>query len=103
MSRLLLQIVLSVSIACSARAQVLYGSLTGNVTDPSSASVPNANVEATNTNTGAKRAVMTDSVGIYSFSNLQPGTYKITVTANGFQTATEQNLGIEANQVRRAD
>ncbi|MBV9401897.1 MAG: carboxypeptidase regulatory-like domain-containing protein [Bryobacterales bacterium] len=87
----------------SAQAQVLYGSLTGNVMDPSSAAIPNAKVEATNTDTGATRAAVTDSAGLFLFSNLQPGTYKLTVAATGFQTTTEENIGVEANQVRRAD
>ena len=92
------------SLACSsARAQVLYGSLTGNVTDPSSASIPNATVEAANVNTGVTRTTLTDPSGIYLFSNLQPGTYKVTVTVTGFQTSVEENVGIGANEVRRAD
>lgn len=83
------------AFACgAARAQVLYGSLTGNVIDPSSAGIPNAKVEAVNGNTGATRSSMTDSAGVYLFSNLQPGPYKVTVTANGFQTTTEENVGV---------
>src|SRR6266567_3232554 len=66
-------------------AQVLYGSLTGNVTDPASAAIPAVHIEATNQETGVKSATNTDERGIYRFTNLQPGIYKVTVTAPSFR------------------
>ncbi len=84
-------------------AQILYGSLTGNVTDPGSAGVPAANVQATNVGTGVTRETKTDAAGVYTFNNLQSGTYKITLTAPGFKTLVADNIGIDANQVRRVD
>ena len=48
-----------------AQAQVLYGALTGNVSDPSSAAIPNAKVEVINTGTGIAKQTVTDSNGIY--------------------------------------
>ena len=47
--------IIAAATSHAAYAQVLYGSLTGNVFDPSSATIPNAKVEALNTNTGAVR------------------------------------------------
>jgi hypothetical protein len=84
-------------------AQVLYGSLTGNVTDPSGAAVPNVRVEAVNTRTGVTRAATTDSAGAYSFSDLQAGLYKITFSAPAFRTLIQENVGIATNSVRRVD
>ena len=86
-----------------ARAQVLYGSLTGNVTDQSSANVPNAKVEALNVGTGVTRQTTTDERGVYLFSNLQPGTYKVTVSAKSFKTVVESNIIVNGNEVRRVD
>ena len=40
------------ALAGALRAQVLYGSLVGNVTDPSSAAIPNASISATNNQIG---------------------------------------------------
>src|SRR6266567_3671614 len=57
-------------------AQVLYGSLTGNVTDPASAAVPGVHIEAVNQETNVKSETNTDERGIYRFTNLQPGLYK---------------------------
>ena len=64
------------------------GDITGVVTDPSGAVVPNAQVTATNTATGAAHTVTTNGQGVYRFSLLQPGAYTVAVNATGFQAAT---------------
>src|SRR5579862_7827064 len=69
-----------------AYAQVLYGSLTGNVIDPSDAAIPGVKVVALNVNTGVARNADTDARGAYIFTNLQLGTYKVTAEARGFKT-----------------
>src|SRR5215475_9222528 len=84
-------------------AQVLYGSLTGNVTDQSGAVVNGAKVEALNIGTGVSTSVVTDERGAYLFSSLQAGVYKMTITAQGFKALTQDNVGIEANTTRRLD
>src|SRR5258708_25045373 len=48
-----------------ASAQVLYGTLTGNVTDPAEAAIPSANVKAVNVATGVVRETTTNGEGIY--------------------------------------
>src|SRR5580693_818723 len=85
------------------RAQALYGSLTGNVTDPSSAAIPGAKVDAVSVETGVARQTDTDSRGVFSFSNLQPGIYRVTVTAKSFQTFIETNIEVQESAVRRVD
>src|SRR5580704_8170602 len=84
-------------------AQVLYGSLTGNVADPSDAAVPNVKVEALNTLTGVRAQTTTDARGLYSFTNLSLGTYTITVSAPSFATLVQNNVSVAPNEVRRAD
>ncbi|MGA2264662.1 MAG: carboxypeptidase-like regulatory domain-containing protein, partial [Acidobacteriota bacterium] len=84
-------------------AQVLYGSLTGTVTDPSKATVPGAGVEALNVGTGAANHATTDQSGIYLFTGLLPGTYKVTISAPGFSTVVTENVAINANALRRVD
>ena len=86
-----------------ASAQVLYGSLTGNVTDPSSAAVPGAKVQVLNVEMGVKREAETDARGAFLFNNLQLGIYKVTVDAKGFAPAVVNEVRISANEVRRAD
>ena len=84
-------------------AQVLYGSLTGNVTDPSGAAVPNAKVDATNTGTNVTYPGASDSVGVYVINNLPPGNYKLTFTAPAFGVLNQTGIVVSANNVTRSN
>lgn len=84
-------------------AQVLYGSLTGNVTDAGGGAVAGAKIEVLDTATGVSREVAADEHGVYLISNLQAGTYRVTISAASFQTVVEQNVAVDANTVRRED
>ena len=86
-----------------AGAQILYGSLTGNVTDATGAIVTGAKVEALNTGTGNSTSVVTDERGAYLFSNLQAGIYKVTITSANFKALAQDNVRIDANATRRLD
>jgi hypothetical protein len=90
-------------LAGAAKAQTLYGSLTGSITDASGAPVPGAKVVALNTGTGVAVEGVTDPRGDYSINDLQPGVYLVTITAAGFAKVIQENVGVEANNVRRAD
>jgi hypothetical protein len=81
----------------------LYGSLTGNITDPSGAAVPNVKVETQNAGTGIAKIAMSDERGTYLFNDLQPGTYKITVSAPSFATRVLEGAVVSANVVLRLD
>src|ERR1041384_4243600 len=91
------------SSALPLEAQVLYGSLTGNVTDATGSAVPTAKVEALNNATGVVRQVVTDERGVYLFSDLQPGQYKITISAPSFAVRNFEGVLIDANTLRRLD
>src|SRR4029434_9701212 len=94
---------LSLALPRIADAQILYGSLTGNVTDPTGAVVAGAKVEALNVGTGISSVVVTDERGAYLFNNLQAGVYKVTITAQTFKALAQDNIGIDANATRRLD
>jgi hypothetical protein len=66
-----------------ARAQVVGAILTGTVTDPSGAAVPNAKVAIQNLATGIVTETHTNAAGIYSAPNLLPGEYLVSVEAPG--------------------
>jgi len=65
--------------------QTETGQITGTVTDPSGAVLPNTEVTITNVGTGATRTATSGNSGQYFFTNLQPGTYEVTINAQGFQ------------------
>ena len=98
-----LAIIAFVSLPASSYSQVLYGSITGNVTDSTAAPVPGAKVDVKNTSNGATRHAATDDRGAYSFNDLQPGTYKITITSGSFAAFTREGIPIDAATVRRID
>jgi hypothetical protein len=61
------------------------GALTGTLTDPSGAVVPNVTVTLTNNATGQVRTLTTGSDGTYRFSLIPPGSYKVRFSAPGFK------------------
>src|SRR5688572_10002554 len=77
--------------------QVLYGSIVGNVLDPSGAPVPGAIVKVINNDTGRVRETLTNDVGAYSFPTVFSGSFYITVVKNGFQTATKTGVPVTIN------
>src|SRR6266545_1175695 len=100
---LALLLLLAIATPRGVDAQVLYGSLTGNVTDQTGAVVNGAKAEARNIATGVSTIISADQRGSYLFSNLQVGVYKVTITAQGFKALTQENVRIDANTTRRLD
>ncbi len=75
------------------------GALTGTVSDPTGAAVPNATIQVTNSETGQKRTVTTGADGAYSVPLLPPGTYKVEFSANGFKRV--EVAGVKVNVTER--
>jgi hypothetical protein len=76
--------------ACSTpratEAQVLYGSLVGNVNDSVGGALPGATVTITHNETKATRETVSDGTGAYRFPTVQTGTYTLTANLPGFRT-----------------
>src|SRR3989454_10168256 len=90
-------------VAAGARAQLLQGTIDGNVTDSSQAAIAGAVVTARDQQTNFTRETRTSSVGGYSLPGLPPGTYMITVSSAGFQSYTETDIAVTPNTIRRVD
>jgi hypothetical protein len=77
--------------------------LDGQITDKTGAVIPGAKVTITGTERAVSTSVQTDSEGRFSFPNLVPGTYDLTVEANGFRTYVQHGIQLLANQSARVD
>src|SRR5512133_2650453 len=101
----LLLFLLSIAVIMAApkpmRAQGLFGSITGVVTDATGAVVPNATVKVTNINTGVVTALRTNNEGVYTASSLNPGTYRVQAEAQGFKTAVANDIAVAVNASTR--
>jgi hypothetical protein len=94
---------LTAAAAPSAGAQVLYGSIVGNVTDPTGAALPGAIVVIEQAETTLRREVTTDAAGAFNFTAVPTGTYTVTVTLTGFRTFTRRGVALSLNSVARVD
>jgi len=83
----------------SAFAQKITGTITGVVTDDSGAVLPDASVTVTSTQTGASRTMTTGSDGSFSFPELNPGVYNVSVTKQGFKKVTTRNVELHVSDI----
>ena len=90
------------AISC-VHAQVLYGTLTGNVTDTSNGAVPGASVTIRNSDTGLTRTATTDGSGNYQITDVPQGNYTVTIAGQGFGSSETKNVPIAVNQTKRVD
>src|SRR5947207_11433396 len=73
-------------------AQVLSGSIVGQVLDSTSAGVPGASVRITHRQTNQSRSTATNTSGEYSFQSLPGGDYDVSVGKQGFQSYNAQSV-----------
>jgi hypothetical protein len=83
----------------AARAQVLYGSITGTVTDKTGAVVPNVPVTIVNQATGEVRTEKANGDGVFNLLDVLPGNYTLTIApAGNFAGFTQKGISLEVNQ-----
>jgi hypothetical protein len=86
-----------------AKAQTSYGSIVGTVKDTAGALVGGAQVQLTNTGTNAEQKAVTSTAGTYTFINLNPGSYRVTVLHSGFKASTANEVDVQIGGITRAD
>ncbi len=84
-------------------AQVLYGSIVGNVKDSTGATVPDAVVSIVQVETKRARQATTNEAGGYTFATIPSGTYILKVSKEGFSPFTEKQVPVTINSVTRVD
>src|SRR5579885_1386375 len=85
------------------QAQVTTGTISGTVKDASGAVLPGAKVTILNEDTGISRTVQTDSAGRYSAPSLSLGSYRVTVTQDGFETQMRRGITLTVGREAVAD
>src|SRR5581483_9030328 len=80
-------------------AQVLFGSMVGNVTDPTGAAVPAATVKITEMITNVSRTVQTNEAGAYTVSIVTTGTNQFEITNDGFRGFVTSNIAVNQTNV----
>jgi len=102
-SRKLFSAILGTSLvllwSASVPAQLGTAGISGLVTDPNSAAVPNARVVVKNKATGQTRETTASGEGIYTFQNLPPATYEIRVEAPNFAPAVVEAVTLNVGEV----
>jgi len=99
-----LLVILSVFwLARPAQAQVLYGTITGVVEDPSGGVIPSASVQITGVLTGQTRVSLTDGQGRYLFTNVVPGEFNIEVSGPGFRPSRQNGVAVVVNSIIRVN
>jgi hypothetical protein len=83
----------------AALAQHIRGALEGTVNDPQEAALPGAAVTLKSVATGAEVTSTTDAQGKFTFLNLEPGTYTLSVEAQGFRKYVATNVSVKVGSV----
>ena len=81
------------------KAQAVYGSINGTVTDNTGAVVPNATITVTDVSKGTAIAVKSNASGEYLVEHLIPDTYNLKVEAQGFETFEATGVLVQADTV----
>ena len=92
-------LVVSVSLASAQSG----GELTGTVTDPSGAVIPNANVTASSVETGKQHTTISNGSGVYDFPSLDVGEYNLAVSAPGFEGYKQNGIAVNVAQTLKVD
>jgi hypothetical protein len=90
-------------VGSKAQAQTNYGTVVGTVTDTTGADVPGAKVALKNVETNATLTTTTGNGGTYSFLNLTPGSYTVSISQKGFKAYTQKQVDVTIGGTARAD
>src|SRR5947209_2769954 len=96
-------VLFAVFCATATLAQETTATILGNVTDPTGATVANADVTVTNTETNVSTALQTNESGAFNAPQLNPGIYSVTIKMPGFRVVSIPNVAVAAGDRRRVD
>jgi Carboxypeptidase regulatory-like domain len=85
-------------IAPGARAQMVGGTISGDVVDPAGSAVSAAEVVIRNDETGSERKIVTAAGGTFSAPSVAVGVYTVTVSRDGFAPLSRTGIGLTVGQ-----
>lgn len=91
------------SLAMAAPLMAQQATLTGRISDPSGATIPNATVKVTNQRTNIQNKSVSNSEGYYTVPFLPPGEYTAVFEAQGFTNAERSGIRLEVQETLRLD
>jgi Carboxypeptidase regulatory-like domain/TonB dependent receptor/TonB-dependent Receptor Plug Domain len=91
-------VLLSFAIPTRVSAQMVGGTISGTVVDPSGAVIADVKIAVTNASTGSVANAATNSVGVFVAPNLLPGTYEVSASATGFSTLIRNRINLTVGQ-----
>lgn len=103
MRKPLLAAALVVLSVCSSYAQTTFATITGTVTDPTGAVVPNITVTATHRATNTESSTTSNDAGVFTIAQLKEGEYWIRAKGAGFKEYIAQGIVLVARDYRRVD
>ena len=98
MRKVFLAAILVLAAMGYALAQSSNATVSGTVTDSTSALIPGVSIKATNTDTGVVTNAVSNESGAYNLPSLQPGTYRVSAELPGFQTQTYTGVQLGTSQ-----
>ena len=90
-----------IAVAAAAFGQTTFATLTGTVTDPAGATVPNATLTATHVQSNYLYTAKSNESGNYNIPQLREGAYTLRVQSPGFKESRIQNIALVSLDVRR--
>ncbi|HEX4169071.1 MAG TPA: TonB-dependent receptor, partial [Bryobacteraceae bacterium] len=99
----LLGVIAAICSSTQLNAQTTFGSIVGNVSDPSGAAVANTEVTLTNLGTNEKRTETTNADGFYQFVNLAPANYSVEVAKTGFKRVLRTPVNVQTGTTSKID
>ena len=99
---------LKISVCClfltmAAFAQSDRGTITGTVTDPSTAAIVAAKVGIRNVDTGSMFNTLTNNSGVFTVPSLPSGKYSVAISAPGFKTSNTSDVDVRLDQTVKVD
>src|SRR5262245_23401701 len=93
------RLVATLLLSLSLFAQSPTATIGGRVMDPSKAVLAGVQVDVTNVDTNLKYTTQTSSAGLFTFTNLPPGTYRIELSKTGFRTLVKLDVVLHVQDV----